>query len=199
MARPPHATWYARRVSSPPALQGLTCRLGAPARPCNERAVSYPRHLCSGNTPTLYIAFWILDAKVARPPHATWYVRRVSLPPALKGLTCRLGAPAHPWNERASSYPGRCRSVWSRTSGRTRASYWPGQYGAWRLPGSLRNKSSAGRWTGSQRHAKKLEGNRGTHGFCGTGESGVPTHPRKDSRAEKRPFGVENRDEGSLE
>ena len=70
---------------------------------------------------------------------------------------------------------------------RAKPSYWPGQYGVWRLPGSLRNKSSAGRWTGSQRHAKKLEGNRGTHGFCGTGESGVPTHPRKDSRAEKRP------------
>ena len=65
-------------------------------------------------------------------------------------------------------------------------SYWPGQYGAWRLPGSLRNKSSAGRGTGSQRHAKKLEGNRGTHGFRGTGESGVPTHPRKDSRTDKR-------------
>ena len=58
---------------------------------------------------TIY-CFWILDAKVAPPPHATWYVRRVCLPPALKALTCRLGAPAHPWNERAFSYPGRCRS-----------------------------------------------------------------------------------------
>ena len=47
---------------------------------------------------------------MARPPHATWYVRRVSLPPALQALTCRLGAPAHPWKERAFSYPGRCRS-----------------------------------------------------------------------------------------
>ena len=47
---------------------------------------------------------------LAPPPHATWYVRRVGLPPALKALTCRLGAPAHPWNERAFSYPGRCRS-----------------------------------------------------------------------------------------
>ena len=48
---------------------------------------------------------------MARPSHATWYVRRVSLPPALQALTCRLGAPAHPWKECAfSSYPGRCRS-----------------------------------------------------------------------------------------
>ena len=60
------------------------------------------------HTYTIY-CFWILDAKVAPPPHATWYVRRVSLPPALKALTCRLGAPAHPWNERAFSYPGRFR------------------------------------------------------------------------------------------
>ena len=56
--------------------------------------------------PTLYNAFWILDAKVARPPHATWYVRRVSLPPALQALTCRLGAPAHLCDERVFSYPG---------------------------------------------------------------------------------------------
>ena len=56
-------------------------------------------------------AFWILDAKVARPPHATWYVRRVSLPPALQALTCRLGAPAHLCDERAFSYPGRFRLV----------------------------------------------------------------------------------------
>ena len=67
-----------------------------------------------------------------------------------------------------------------------RPSYWPGQYGVWRLPESFRDKSSAGRWEGSQRHAREQEGNRGTHGFCGTGESGVPTHPRKDSRTEKR-------------
>ena len=38
---------------------------------------------------------WILDAKVARPPHATWYVRRVSSLPALQALTWRIGAPAH--------------------------------------------------------------------------------------------------------
>ena len=38
MARPPHATWYVRRVSLPPALQALTCRLGAPAHLCDERA-----------------------------------------------------------------------------------------------------------------------------------------------------------------
>ena len=44
---------------------------------------------------------------MARPPHATWYVRRVSLPPALQALTCRLGAPAHLCDERAFSYPGR--------------------------------------------------------------------------------------------
>ena len=31
---------------------------------------------------------------MARPPHATWYVHRVSLPPALQALTCRLGVPA---------------------------------------------------------------------------------------------------------
>ena len=60
-------------------------------------------------TYTIY-CFWILDAKVAPPPHATWYVRRVGLPPALKALTCRLGAPAHTWKECAFSYPGRCRS-----------------------------------------------------------------------------------------
>ena len=60
-----------------------------------------------GNTPTLYNAFWILDAKVARPPHATWYVHRVSSLPALQALTCRLGAPAHLCDERAFSYPGR--------------------------------------------------------------------------------------------
>ena len=52
----------------------------------------------------------MLDAKEARPPHATLYVRRVSVPPALQALTCRLGAPARPCNERAFSYPGRCRS-----------------------------------------------------------------------------------------
>ena len=110
VALPPHATWHARRVGLPPALKALTCRLGAPAHPWNERAFSYPGRFRSGNAPTLYNAFWILDAKVARPPHATWYVRRVSLPPALQALTCRLGAPAHPWNECAFSYPGRCRS-----------------------------------------------------------------------------------------
>ena len=63
-----------------------------------------------GNAPTLYNAFWILDAKVARPPHATWYVRRVSSLPALQALTCRLGAPAHLCDEHAFSYPGRCPS-----------------------------------------------------------------------------------------
>ena len=78
---------------------------------CYERAFSYPGRFRSGNTPTLYNAFWILDAKVARPPHATWYVRRVSLPPALQALTCRLGAPAHLCDERAFSYPGRFRLV----------------------------------------------------------------------------------------
>ena len=62
------------------------------------------------HTYTIYIVFWILDAKVGRPPHATWYARRVSLLPTLHALTCRLGAPAHPWNVRAFSYPGRCRS-----------------------------------------------------------------------------------------
>ena len=51
--------------------------------------------------------FWILDAKVALPPHATWHVRRVGLPPALKALTCRLGAPAHTWKERAFSFLSR--------------------------------------------------------------------------------------------
>ena len=109
MARPPHATWYVRRVSSLPALQALTCRLGAGAHLCDERAFSYPGRFRWGNAPTLYNAFWILDAKVARPPHATWYVRRVSLPPALQALTCRLGAPAHLCDEHAFSYPGRCR------------------------------------------------------------------------------------------
>ena len=109
MARPSHATWYVRRVSLPPALQALTCRLGAPAHPWKERAFSYPGRCRSGNAPTLYNAFWILDAKVARPPHATWYVRRVSLPPALQALTCRLGAPAHLCDEHAFSYPGHFR------------------------------------------------------------------------------------------
>ena len=51
----------------------------------------------------------LMPKKVGPPPHATWYVRRVSLPPALQALTCRLGAPARPWNERAFSYAGRCR------------------------------------------------------------------------------------------
>ena len=114
MARPPHATWHVRRVSSPPALQALTCRLGAGARLCNERAFSYPGRFRSGNAPTLYNAFWILDAKVARPPHATWYVRRVSSLPALQALTCRLGAAAHLCDERAFSYPGRFRSGTTR-------------------------------------------------------------------------------------
>ena len=41
MARPPHATWYVHRVSSLPALQALTCRLGAPSHLCDERAFSY--------------------------------------------------------------------------------------------------------------------------------------------------------------
>ena len=110
MARPPHATWYVRRVSLPPALQALTCRLGAPAHPWNERAFSYPGRCRSGNAPTLYNDFWILDAKVARPPRATWYVRRVSLPPALQALTCRLGAPAHLCDEHSFFYPGHFRS-----------------------------------------------------------------------------------------
>ena len=110
MARPPHATWYVRRVSSLPALQALTCRVGAGARLCDERAFSYPGRFRSGNAPTTYIMFFgSFDAKVARPPHATWYVRRVSLLPALQALTCRLGAPAHLCDERAFSYPGRCR------------------------------------------------------------------------------------------
>ena len=95
VAPPPHATWHVRRVGLPPALKALTCRLGAPAHPWNERAFSYPGRCRSGNAPTLYNAFWILDAKVARPPHATWYVRRVSSLPASQALTCRLGAPAH--------------------------------------------------------------------------------------------------------
>ena len=56
------------------------------------------------------LSFWILDAKVARPPHATWYVRRVSSLPTLQALTYRLGAPAHLCYERAFSYPGRFRS-----------------------------------------------------------------------------------------
>ena len=56
------------------------------------------------------LCFWILDAEVARPAHATWYVRRVSLPPALQALTCRLGAPAPSCNVCAFSYPGRYRS-----------------------------------------------------------------------------------------
>ena len=84
-------------VACTPVVQVL------PAHLCDERAFSYPRRFCWGNAPTLYNAFWILDAKVARPPHATWYVRRVSLPPALQALTCRLGAPAHPCNKRAFS------------------------------------------------------------------------------------------------
>ena len=47
---------------------------------------------------------------MGRPAHATWYVPRVSVPPALQALTCRLGAAAHPCNVRACSHPGRCRS-----------------------------------------------------------------------------------------
>ena len=65
MARPPHATWYVRRVSLPPALQALTCRLGAPAHLCDEHAFSYPGRFRWGNAPTLYNAFWILDATTA--------------------------------------------------------------------------------------------------------------------------------------
>ena len=57
VARPAHATWYVPRVSSPLALQALTCRLGAPARPCNVRAFSYPGRCPSGDAPTLYIMF----------------------------------------------------------------------------------------------------------------------------------------------
>ena len=78
-------------------------------------------------------------------------------------------------------------------------SYWLGQYGVWRLPRSLRGKSSAGRWAGSQRHAKKLEGNRGLHGFCETGESGVSTHPRveKGSQTERRSSTSEIKNEGT--
>ena len=110
MGRPAHATWYVPRVRVPPALQALTCRLGAPARPCNERAFSCSGTLPLGRRAYTIRCFWILDAKVARPPHATWYARRVRVLPAFQALTCRLGAPARPWNERASSYPGRCRS-----------------------------------------------------------------------------------------
>ena len=111
MGRPAHATWYVPRVSVPPALQALTCRLGAAARPCNVRACSHPRRCRSGDAPTLYIMF--LDPRCqdgpAGPCHF-WYVPRVSVPPALQALTCRLGAAAHPCNVRAFSYPGRCRS-----------------------------------------------------------------------------------------
>ena len=39
-----------------------------------------------------------------RPPHATWYVRRVRVPPTFKALICRLGAPNHLCNECACSY-----------------------------------------------------------------------------------------------
>ena len=49
----------------------------------------------------------LMPRMVARPPHATWYVRRVSSLPTLQALTCRLGAPAHLCDERAFSYPGR--------------------------------------------------------------------------------------------
>ena len=48
VARPVHATWYVPRVSSPPALQALTWRLGAAARLCNVRACSLPRTLPLG-------------------------------------------------------------------------------------------------------------------------------------------------------
>ena len=53
-----------------------------------------------------YIMFFLIrDAKMGRPAHATWYVPRLSLPPALQALTYRLGAPAHPCNVRACSHP----------------------------------------------------------------------------------------------
>ena len=105
MGRPAHAAWYAARVSSPPALQALTYRLGAPTHPCNECAFSSPGRCRFGQRTYTIYCFWILDAKVARPPHATWYVGRIRVPPTLQALTCRLNAPAHPWNERAFSYP----------------------------------------------------------------------------------------------
>ena len=57
LGRPAHATWYVPRVSSPLALQALTCRLGAPAHPCNVRAFSYQGRCRSGDAPTLYNDF----------------------------------------------------------------------------------------------------------------------------------------------
>ena len=105
MGRPAHATWYVPRVSLPPALQALTCRLGAAARPCNVRACSHPRTLPLGRRAYTIYCFWIRDAKMGRPAHATWYVPRVSVPPALQALTWRLGAAAHPCNVRACSHP----------------------------------------------------------------------------------------------
>ena len=103
MVRPTHATWYVPRVSSPPALQALTCRLGAAARPCNVRACSDSSKDAAARATRLHytLFFSIRDAKMGRPAHATWYVPRVSSPPALQALTCRLGAAARPCNVRA--------------------------------------------------------------------------------------------------
>ena len=80
----------------------------------DERAFSYQGRFRSGNAPTLYNAFWILDDKVARPPHATWYVRRVSSLPALQALTGWLGAGARLCDE-ACIFLSRTLPLWQHT------------------------------------------------------------------------------------
>ena len=100
VAPPPHATWHARRVSPPHALQALTWRVGDAAHPCNERVHFLIQDARAGATPIHNTMFFsILDAKVAPPPHATWHARRVSSPPALQALTWRVGDAAHRFKE----------------------------------------------------------------------------------------------------
>ena len=91
VAPPAHATWHVRRVSSPPAFQALTWRIGAPARPCNVRACPHPGRSSRGaGVRGTYMMSLIFDAEVAPPADATWHVRRVSSPPAFQAPSWRF-------------------------------------------------------------------------------------------------------------